>query len=148
MLSNWKRAPATVKTLVVYWHIWPVTFIALFGYFSSASPDGEVLSFMWSLLKAEYQVTPIALWIGAGIILIYFLCPLYAWRMLAGRKTSRKLLEVFAWLFLVNSLIDVTFQITDTQDQWAFVEILFVIIDAFVLLAMRSKQVREYANVF
>jgi hypothetical protein len=116
---------------------------------------------MWSLLKAEYQVTPIALWIGAGIILIYFLCPLYAWRMLAGRKTSRKLLEVFAWLFLVNSLIDVTFpqiwyfeletnppEITDTQDQWAFVEILFVIIDAFVLLAMRSKQVREYANVF
>ena len=81
--------------------------------------------------------------------------------MLAGRKTSRKLLEVFAWLFLVNSLIDVTFpqiwyfeletnppEITDTQDQWAFVEILFVIIDAFVLLAMRSKQVREYANVF
>ncbi len=161
MLKNWKSAPAIVKILVVYWHIWPIIFIALLGYFWTASPDTEILRFMWSQWEVEYQVTPIALWIGAGITLIYFVCPLYAWRMLAGRRASRIFLEVIAWLFLINRLIDVTFpqiwyfeletippEITDAQDQWAFAGMLYIIIDALVVLAMRSKKVREYANVF
>ena len=161
MLKHWKSAPTILKTLVVYWHLWPVAFIAALGFMYTASPDGEVVGHMRELWDAEYQITPIAAWINGGLLLLYFLCPLFAWGMLARRRTFRKLLEALAWLIFACSLIDFVYpqfwyfeletvppEFTDTIEQWSITGFMFVIIDMLVVLSMRSKQVREHANVF
>lgn len=159
--KNWTTAPTTVKSLLIYWHIWPVVFIALFSYFWFSAPDGEVLKFIFQLKKNEFQDMPVSMTIGGAIELLVFLCPFYAWKMLNGNKISRVCLEVFAWIFLFSSFSDAAFpQIwyveldaipsyaTDISFADTVVEFVYVGIDALVLLAMRSKQVKEYANVF
>ena len=70
-------------------------------------------------------------------------------------------LEVFAWIFLFSSLSDAVFPqiwyveldaIPSYAADLSFGEVavgfVFAGIDALALLAMRSKQVKGYANVF
>lgn len=159
--KNWAISPTVVKSLLIYWHFWPVVFIALLAYFGLATPNGEALKFFVELKQNEFKEMPVSIIIGFAIELSYFLCPVFAWKMLNGNKVSRAYLEVFAWIFLFSSLSDTAFpQIwyveldtmpsyaTDISFEELIVGIFFTGIDALVLLAMRSKQVKGYVNVF
>ena len=113
------------------------------------------------LKQNEFQEMPVSIIIGVAIEALHFLCPIFAWKMLNGNGMSRVCLEVFAWIFLFSSLSDAALpQIwhveldampsyaTGLSFEEAAVGFAFAGIDAMALLAMRSKQVKGYANVF
>ena len=80
--KNWATSPAVVKSLLIYWHFWPIVFIALFTYFWLGTPNGEALKFIAELKQNEFQEMPVSIIIGLAIELMHFLCPIFAWKML------------------------------------------------------------------
>lgn len=159
--KNWTAAPAVIKLLLIYWLFWPLVFIALFTYFWLATPNGEALNFITEFMQDEFQEMPISITIGVAIALLYFLCPIFAWKMLSGNRMSRLYLEFFAWIFLFSSFSDAIFpqiwyveldtmpsDATGLSFEEVVVGFVFVGIDVMALLAMRTKQVKGYANVF
>ena len=155
---TWKTAPIMVRALLVYWHLWPAFILVLFVYIWNSEPDGEALEFMLLLWQGDFQVTPLASSVGAVTNIVSFLCPVFAWRLLKGKKSARKILEVAARFFLINTSLDVFFpqiwylemdsvpaEATETEFNWILFGLVFVVIDALALLGMRSRQCRDYA---
>ncbi len=162
MEKNWKTAPWLVRIIFIYWII-PMVLTVIFMAFLMliTATIGGIWRIPIDLFRVEYDAMPIITSIDLGFSIMYFSAGFYAWRLLRGNGTSRVVLEVFSWISIVFTAINlfypglhyfevenISFSITDWPFSLLALAVFFLGLQSAILYMLRTTKVRNYADVF
>ena len=164
MEKNWKSAPWTVRVLFVYW-VFPLLSTGLVFTFLAVEMLGPDPIGIWSipldLARAQYDEMPISTSLEIGISIMYCSAAYYAWRLLRGSGNSRIILEMFSWISIVFTSVNIFFpgiryfemdnlspSFSDTPGSFLAVAFVLLFLQLAALYFLRTEKVKSYASIF
>ena len=164
MEKNWHTAPWTVRLLIIYW-IFPLAsnllILAVAAFLMSASNPIEIWKIPYDLFRVKFDAMPISASIDAGISVMYFSAAYYAWKLSRGSGVSRLALEIFSWITILYTSVNLLFpelryleldhlspSFLDTPINFLILGVFLLGLQLVVLYLLRTAGVRRYANVF
>jgi hypothetical protein len=164
MNKGWKAAPWSIKLIFIYWLVPIVVFAFVLSYAAITYSQLEING-LWripiEILKAEYELMPINTTIDIVLLLMTILGAYYGWRLLKGSGFARAVLEVFSWLLVIISIVSLLFpqvqyfelesvpsQLNDIPAIWLYVGWILVLVEALVLIMLRTRIVKHYSDIF
>ena len=164
MNKNWKTAPWIIRLILIYWLLPGAILLIAFCYMLvmfSQIEINEIWRIPLGVLEAKYKLMPISTSIDISFTIVSIFAAYYGWRLLRGSGIARNILEIIAWLMLSYSAILMLFPEieyfemptppTGTIDiplEWTVLGWFFVLLELVVLIALRKKIVKDYANIF
>ena len=160
MSKGWKTAPWIIRGIFLFWVIPLLVFLLIaFWLFIDALNTKSLATFRMInyMLEAIYKSAPIYTVVGIILFFIMFAGGVYSLFFLKGSFRARNILEIFAWILVLTSVIYflfpqlsfISFENTpidsDNLPLWKILPVfLFIILEVAVLSGLRCKIVNGY----
>ena len=162
MEKNWKTAPWAVRLLTICW-VLPlvITLLAVIFLAFQISNPIRIWRIPFDMFRIKYDAMPVSTSIDLGLSIMYFSAVFYAWKLLRGSATSRSVLEMFLWIYIVFTSANLLFPglrylemenisptISNTPASFLALGASVLGLELAALYLLRTARVRNYTSVF